>query len=336
LPLLLEHFRTVSGADTTRLNTALAGLQRYQSAKRDALHAFDIPEVAKIGAARLLKVGGGTGTPIVLIPSIINGPQILHLTPEYSLGDFLVEAGHRVYLVDWGPVDAARADEGLAQQVSEILLPMLTQFGRQAHLVGYCLGGLHAMAAAQLGGALSLTIIASPWNFSAYTPDRRAGLAELWEGQRAFCQALKCVPAEVLQSAFWQLDPVQLVQKFIAAATMPDDKFNHFVRVEDWANAGEALPFRAAQNLVENLFGNNETAKSEWCISGQVISPENLACPALSVRSTTDQIVPFAASPVLSETLDLADGHVGMMIGSRRKTGLWAGVLDFIRRADSA
>ena len=324
------------GADTARLEAALAGLQRYQTAERVEACALELPVSAQIGAARLLKIGQNAGAPVVLIPSIINGSQILHLAPDYSIAAHLAEAGYAVYLLDWGAVDAARADEGLDRQVTELLLSLLAQIGAPAHLVGYCLGGLHAMAAAQLGGAASLTMIASPWNFDAYPDDRRGALAQLWASQRNHCAAMRCAPVEVLQSAFWQLDPAQLVQKFAAAATMDAAKFAHFVRVEDWANSGEALPLRAAEDVITRLFAGNETGNEAWRIDGHLIAPKNLPCPALSVRSSTDRIVPFAASPALAETLDLADGHVGMMIGSRRKSGLWAGLLDFIRRVDAA
>ena len=333
MPLLLEHFRTVCGADTAQLKAALAGLGRYQAAERESVAALDLPVTAQVGAARLLRVGSGNGAPVVLIPSIINGPQILHLAPDYSFAEYLAGAGYVVHLLDWGAVDATRADEGLEAQVTDVLIPLLAQMGRPSHLVGYCLGGLHAMAAAQLGGATSLTMIASPWDFAAYPDDRRTALSHLWAGQRAQCEGLQCAPVEVLQSAFWQLDPAQLVQKYAKAATMESAKFAHFVRVEDWANSGEALPLRAATDIVERHFAGNLTGTHNWRVAGQIIAPDQLKCPALSVRSNTDRIVPFASSPVLTETLDLADGHVGMMIGSRRKSGLWAGVRDFIRRA---
>ena len=323
------------GTDTARLETALAGLQRYQMADRVVTRELNLPIAAQNGPGRLLRVGEGMGASVVLIPSIINGPQILHLAPDYSLAEYLAEAGYAVYLLDWGAVDSARADEGLAAQVTDLLLPLIAQVGLPAHLVGYCLGGLHAMAAAQLGGALSLIMIASPWNFHAYEVERRTALRFIWNGQEDQYQSLECAPAEVLQSAFWQLDPEQLVRKFTSAAHMDNAKFAHFVRVEDWANSGEALPLQAAKDIVQNLFERNETGSGKWSVGGQIIAPAHVPCPALSVRSSIDHIVPFASAPLLSETLDLAEGHVGMMIGSRRQTGLWAGVLDFIRRADA-
>lgn len=321
------------GEDSALLRAALAGLARYQAAQRSETGAMDLPVAAQIGPARLWRIGEGGGAPVVLIPSIINGPDILNLAPDYSLAGFLAESGFAAFMLDWGAVDAGRAEEGLEAQVTDLLLPLLAQIGGPAHLVGYCLGGLHAMAAAQLGGAKSLSMIASPWDFAAYEADRRAALATIWAQHSAQCEALQCAPAEVLQSAFWKLDPAQLVQKFAKAATMDDAKFTHFVRVEDWANSGEALPLLAAKDIVQTLFAGNATGNGHWRVGSQIIAPDGLPCPSLSVRSTSDRIVPFAASPVLSETLDLSDGHVGMMIGSRRKSALWAGVADFITRA---
>ncbi len=338
MPLLLHHFREICGDDEAGLDKALAGLARYQAAARAAPVTLDLPVAAWIGPTRLLHIGGAVDNnqaPIVLVPSIINGPQILHLAPDYSLAAFLAEAGYATYLLDWGAGDAARVDEGLERQVAEMLNPLLATLKRNAHIIGYCLGGLHAMAAAQLSAARSLTMIASPWDFAQYGAEQRAAMQAHWAAQMSHSQSLQCAPIEVLQAAFWHLDPAQLVGKFAKAADLPPEKFAHFVRVEDWANSGEALPLCAARDVVDGLFARNETGNGEWRIAGEVIGPRRLRCPALSVRSRSDRIVPFAASPVLPHTLDLDDGHVGMMIGSRRKAGLWAGVLDFIRRADA-
>lgn len=269
LPLLLEHFRTVCGTNGALLEAALAGLARYQAAERGEAVAMDLPVAAQVGPARLMRVGDGARTPVVLVPSIINGPEILHLAPNYSLAAHLVKAGHAVFLVDWGGVEGSRANEGLADQVIDLLLPLLAMIKRPAHLVGYCLGGLHAMAAAQLGGAKSLTMIASPWDFAAYEADRRAALSQLWAQHSQQCEALQCAPAEVLQSAFWQLDPGQLVQKFAKAATMEDAKFSHFVRVENWANSGEALPFVRPSTSWRNCSPATQLAKGNGALAGK-------------------------------------------------------------------
>lgn len=168
------------GTNGALLEAALAGLTRYQAAERKEAGAMELPVAANVGPARLLRIGSGSGAPVVLVPSIINGPEILHLAHDFSLASFLAEAGFAAYLLDWGAVDAGRADEGLADQVTDLLLPLLAQIGSPAHLIGYCLGGLHALAAAQLGGAKSLTMIASPWDFAAYESERRNALATLW------------------------------------------------------------------------------------------------------------------------------------------------------------
>ena len=158
-------------------------------------------------------------------------------------------------------------------------------------------------------------MIASPWNFAGYDQGQRDDMTRHWDNNRAQCDALSCVPTEVLQTAFWQLDPALLVHKFAEAATLDDHRFAHFVRVEDWANDSEALPLRAANDIFDHLFSANKTGMGGWSVGNQIIAPDRLVCPSLSVRSRTDRIVPFAASPVPGETLDLDEGHVGMMIG---------------------
>ena len=71
----------------------------------------------------------GDGSTVLLIPSFINGSQILNLAPDYSFADYLAAAGHRVLLLDWGPVDSARAKEGLAEQITDFVLPLVKSIG---------------------------------------------------------------------------------------------------------------------------------------------------------------------------------------------------------------
>ena len=60
---------------------------------------------------------------------------------------------------------------------------------------------------------------------------------------------------EVLQSAFWSLDPERTVAKFAGFAELEpgSSKALRFVTLEDWANEGEALPFPAARQLLDGL-----------------------------------------------------------------------------------
>ena len=104
-----------------------------------------------------------------------------------------------------------------------MLLPLIAALGETPALVGYCLGGTMALAAAGPSGAPAVAAIAAPWRFSAFPDEARAMLARLWAqrgGDRR--EALGCLPMEVLQSAFWSLDPGRTVAKFEAFADMAE------------------------------------------------------------------------------------------------------------------
>src|SRR3546814_4641724 len=54
---------------------------------------------------------------------------------------------------------------------------------------------------------------------------------------------LGVLPLEVLQVAFWLLDPERTVSKYERFGKLPpgSDQANGFIRVEDWANGGAPL-----------------------------------------------------------------------------------------------
>ena len=65
----------------------------------------------------VLRDAGGTGRPVVLIPSLINPPSILDLGPGRSLARWLSERGMRALLLDWGTPAPAEQDMGLLEHV---------------------------------------------------------------------------------------------------------------------------------------------------------------------------------------------------------------------------
>ncbi len=82
---------------------------------------------------------------MVLVPSLINPPDVMDLTPRRSLLRHLLREGHDAYLLDWGEPDAADRDSDLADHVESQLLPILAHFSRPPILIGYCLGGTLAI-----------------------------------------------------------------------------------------------------------------------------------------------------------------------------------------------
>src|SRR3546814_7260011 len=93
---------------------------------------------------------GGTGKPIVFIPSLINPHVILDLSERNSLLKFLSGRGLNVFLVDWGWPAPGDRELGLKGHIEHRLLPMLAALGETPVLAGYCLGGTIAAATCEL------------------------------------------------------------------------------------------------------------------------------------------------------------------------------------------
>lgn len=320
--------RRETQGDAGRLARALAGLRRYQEAERPP-PPVPRPAVAeRLGAT--LRDYGGAGPPVLFVPSLINPPSILDL-PERSLLEWLAAQGKvRPLLLDWGWNVPARASLSVAGHVEAVLLPLIADLGEPPALVGYCLGGTMALAAAAGSGAPAVAAIAAPWRFSGFPDDSRAMLERLWAGAAPASRALGCLPMEVLQSAFWSLDPGRTVAKFEAFADMAEEspEARAFVTLEDWANDGPPLPHEAARELFEDLFGADATGRGRWILA----DPAALPCPVLDIVSTTDRIVPAESATGAGERLELAQGHVGMVVGGRAKAALWEPLAGWLSR----
>lgn len=326
LPLFLHMLREGCAGDPALYGAALAGLRRFQEAPRTRRRMAPVRH--RCGAARLRDYGGdphGERPPVVLVPSLINPPFVLDLAPGRSLARWLAAQGWRVWLVDWGTPRARDATLDLAGHVTDRLLPMLRRLPRAPFLVGYCLGGTlaHAAAAALQGGVAGVATIASPWRFGGYDAASRAEMIAAWREAAPLCRDLGVMPMEFLQSGFWRLDPARTVRKYADFATMADADAATFVALEDWANAGAPLTHAAAAELFDGLVARDLSGRAEWRIGGTTVDPLRARWPVIEFVSTADRIVPAATAAGLAQRHELATGHVGMMVGSRAEQGLW-------------
>lgn len=128
---------------------------------------------------------------------------------------------------------------------------------------------------------------------------------------------------EVLQSAFWSLDPARTVAKFEAFTGAKGAQAEAFVTLEDWANDGPPLAAAAARELFEDFFAADRPGRGAWRVAGGIADPAALPCPLLDIVSTVDRIVPAATAAAAGERLELGLGHVGMVVGSRAREALW-------------
>ena len=307
--------RRVGERDPGTARAALEGLAAYGRAP----HSEPRPNRPVLFSAggTVLRDHGGDGPPAILVPSLINPPSVLDLDEQVSLADKVAEMGRRALLLDWGAA-RERADLDIGGHVERLLVPLLRQLGRPAALVGYCLGGTMTIAATNLAPVERVATIAAPWSFAGYPADARSSLLSLWRQAESAARSLNLMPMELLQAAFWSLDPTRTVSKFAHFSKLDPGsaEARRFVVLEEWANEGEALPLLAGRELIEDLFDADLPGKGEWRVGGKVIT-DKLDVPVLNLVASRDRITPSESTPA-GERLDIPAGHVGMVVGSAR------------------
>src|SRR5207244_2186268 len=90
------------------------------------------------------------GPPILAFIGLVSRSYVLDLHPGNSFVEKLLDAGHAVYLLDWGIADEADAGNTLSTYALEILPraveALLDDAGAdEVTLVGYCMGGCLAL-----------------------------------------------------------------------------------------------------------------------------------------------------------------------------------------------
>jgi polyhydroxyalkanoate synthase len=313
--------REVSERDPELARAALAGLRAYEEAPRRE-RPPPKPEIGRIRGAAL-RDHGGSGPPALLVPSLINPPRILDLDGEVSLTAAIARMDRRAVLLDWGKAKE-RSILSVTGHIEELLLPLLRELGQPVALIGYCLGGTMAIAAAKLAQVERVVTIAAPWKFSAYPEGSKQALADMWRHSEAAAKQLGALPMEVLQAAFWSLDPERTVRKFAEFGTLDPESADarRFVELEEWANEGEPLPYPAAKELIEDLFGRDLPGSGQW------IASDELTVPALHFTADHDRIAPAPTAPA-GEKVAIPSGHVGMIVGSARER-LHEALADFL------
>ena len=264
-----------------------------------------------------LRDHGGNGPPAVLVPSLINPPRILDLDEHVSLTGAIARMGRRTLLLDWGEAEE-RSELSVAGHIEELLLPLLRSIGEPIALIGYCLGGTMAIAAANLIDVECLVTLAAPWHFACYPDSSKSALQDMWRHSRAAAKSLGALPMEVLQAAFWSLDPERTVRKFaeFGRRDPASPEARRFVELEEWANEGEPLPYPAALELVEGLFGEDLPGSGHWRV-GDVRMSDRLSIASLHLTAERDLIAP-PPTAAHGQVVAISSGHVGMIVGSAR------------------
>jgi poly[(R)-3-hydroxyalkanoate] polymerase subunit PhaC len=330
----------VDAASRQRFAEFLTGLERYRRHPYRRRLA-DPPVIWREGGSRLLDYGAADarGPVLFVVPSLINRAYVLDLTERRSLLRHLAGLGFRPYLVDWGTPGADERGFGLSEYIAGRLDRAFTAARLVAGdaplgVIGYCMGGLLALALAERRPAEidRLALLATPWDFHADRPDLARTTARVAAPFLPLWQGLGVMPVEALQAMFTGLDPCLALNKFAAFGRLDPgaDQAEAFVALEDWLNDGVPLAVTVARECLLGWYGENTPGTGRWQVAGAAVRPETLDVPTLVVLPKNDRIVPPASAEALAriipgaETMTPPAGHIGMVVGGTAPAAVWA------------
>jgi polyhydroxyalkanoate synthase len=291
---------------------------------------------------------------ILIVAAPIKRPYIWDLAPAVSAVRRCVEAGLRVYLLEWLPASEETCNAGLVECVQAISSALQTINSKSENcdpiLMGHSLGGtlaaIHAAAApASLAG---LVLLGSPLCFPA--------------GENKFRDALiALVPAPISDSGPY---PGSLLSHASAAASPETFIWSRYMdavlsiadcagmeihaRVERWALDEVALPGKLVRDIVELLYRENRFCRGTLNIDGQTIRLEDLSVPTLAIVNVADPVAPLHSVSPIGELLGperahvieysgesgVCLQHVGMLVGRRAHAQVWPKIIEWIRLHD--
>jgi polyhydroxyalkanoate synthase len=284
--------------------------------------------------------------PILVVYALINRPFVLDLQPDRSVVRRLLEAGHDVYLIDWGEPSLLDASLGLYDYVERYLGNCVNvvreRSGRDAiNLLGYCMGGTMATAYAALHpeAVETLGLMATGLYF-----DDTGGVLERWGDEahydpRAVAETLGLVPEEFLAAGFALMDPVaNYLTKYVHLYDRleNEDFVENFARMERWLSDGVDVPGEVYAEFLEAIYQDNRLFENELTVGGERVDVTNLDMPVLQVVGSFDSLVPKEASLTFDEVVpgdvtvvEYPRGHVGLSMSDAAHRDVWPEVAEW-------
>ena len=286
-------------------------------------------------------------TPVLVVMSLISRSYILDLYPGMSFVQTMRDAGFDPYMLDWGIPDETDSGNGLSYYVDDLLpaaveAVLATSGTDDLNVIGYCYGGLLSLL---LGAAhpdlpvASLVTMATPVDFSEMGMfGRIVGGGRLEPDD--LVDETGNVPPEVIRNAFRVLKPTaDLTQYAVLWEKLWDDKqMEGFQVMGQWTRDHIPFPGKAFRETVE-LMKDGSLMADRVRLDGRLLSLRDVQWPLLNVVAGRDHIVPSAAAlPVCelvgsdrAETLELAAGHVGLVMGRTAAVTTLPKIFDWLR-----
>jgi polyhydroxyalkanoate synthase len=274
--------------------------------------------------------------PVVMFIGLVSRSYILDLHRDNSLARKLLDAGLDVYVLDWGIPGPADSQNTLETYVHRYLpralrAELARAGGRQASVLGYCMGGDLALLAlgSQTLPVRSLVTMATPVDFSAL-PGLAGAIRERELDPDALVDWTGNVPPEHLAAFFRVRRPTADIPNLARLwENLWDDEFVESHRaMARWSREHVPFPGAALRQLADQLLRQNAFMEGGLRLAGRGVDLRNVRCPMFSIIALRDDLVPpDAARPIGEivgssefELLELEAGHAGLTTSRKAAT----------------
>ncbi len=285
--------------------------------------------------------------PFLFVPPCINKYYILDLQPENSLIRYVVEQGHRTFVVSWRNVDESQGkltwDDYIEQAaIKAIAVTQELTGAKKINALGFCVGGtilstaLAVLAARGQGGAkspvASLTLLTTLLDFSdtgvldLFIDEGFVKLREMQMGQGGLLKG------QELATTFSFLRPNDLVWNYVVGNYLKGETPPPFDLLY-WNSDSTNLPGPMYCWYLRHTYHENSLCQpGKVLVCGEKIDLAKINLPTYVYGSREDHIVPvggaYASTQHLSGPIRFvmgASGHIAGVINppAKNKRSHW-------------
>ena len=281
--------------------------------------------------------------PFLVVPPCINKFYILDLQPENSLIRYLVEQGHRTFVVSWRNPDESMRDKTWDDYVGEggiraIDVVQQVSGAKKINALGFCVGGtilgtsLAVLAARGEKPVASATFLTTLLDFSdtgildLFIDEQFVSFRETQLGRGGL------MPGQDLASTFSFLRPNDLVWNYVVGNYLKGETPPPFDLLY-WNSDSTNLPGPMyAWYLRNTYFENNLVKPGKLTVCGEKVDLGKVDIPVYIYGSREDHIVPITGAygsvahlPGKKRFVMGASGHIAGVINPpvKKKRSYW-------------
>ena len=281
--------------------------------------------------------------PFLVVPPCINKFYILDLQPENSLIRYLVEQGHRTFVVSWRNPDASLDRKTWDDYIEDAAIKAIATVqditgAKQINALGFCVGGTILGTALAVLAARGEKPVASATLLTAMLDFSDTGILDVFidenfvkfrEGQLGQGGLLK---GQELASTFSFLRPNDLVWNYVVGNYLKGETPPPFDLLY-WNSDSTNMPGPMYAWYLRNTYLENNLVKPGKCtVAGEKVDLRKVDIPVYIYGSREDHIVPIAGAygsvrhlPGKKRFVMGASGHIAGVINppAKKKRSYW-------------